>query len=376
MTDVHQRARDRRADLLVTLLAMAWGLAAVGFGIWQQLPMAIGVGAAITVVGGLGFVLGPLVAGFGAAFVTGAGAVAAGATMTDAAIAAAGMITIVLVLVLLPIAASLSRGGRGVAAGTASAVGGDMAAAEMEIVQLLRAIRDHAGLSDQARRVLFREQETELLRQAVEADIAEGKYDVALRIARQMAEVFGEVEQSESFRQRILESRHQHYEQNATQAMAELRALLASRNFVAAHQAAERIRRLFAESPQVAEIDRLMADARAEHKASLEREFLELAAKEDAEAAMGVLRVLDRYLTADEAARLREVAQGVVVRHRENLGVRFKLAVSDHQWAEAARIGEEIIAEFPNAKMAEEVRSMIGVLRDRAARAVGTGAAG
>ena len=71
----------------------------------------------------------------------------------------------------------------------------------------------------------------------------------------------------------------------------------------------------------------------------------------------------------DHRERLAEVAQGVIVRHRENLGVQFKLAVNDHRWAEAARLGDTIISEFPNTQMAAEVRSMIDVLRTRATQA-------
>jgi hypothetical protein len=51
------------------------------------------------------------------------------------------------------------------------------------------------------------------------------------------------------------------------------------------------------------------------------------------------------------------------------LGVQFKQAVADHRWSEAAQAGEVIMAEYPNTKMADEVRSMIDVLRVRASQA-------
>jgi hypothetical protein len=81
------------------------------------------------------------------------------------------------------------------------------------------------------------------------------------------------------------------------------------------------------------------------------------------------LRELDRYLDKGEAGRLSEYAEAVVAKHRENLSVQFKIAVNDHRWADAARVGDAIMAEFPNTKMAEEVRSMIDVLRTRATQA-------
>ena len=83
------------------------------------------------------------------------------------------------------------------------------------------------------------------------------------------------------------------------------------------------------------------------------------------ETAMDLLKQLDLYLGRDEAGRLTEVAKGVIMQHRENLGAAFRIAVNDHLWSEAARLGETIIAEFPNTQMAAEVRSMIDVLRTR-----------
>jgi hypothetical protein len=112
---------------------------------------------------------------------------------------------------------------------------------------------------------------------------------------------------------------------------------------------------------------------RDDHKRELETRFLEAANRDDVEGAMALLKELDRYLGPEEAERLAEVAQGVVAGHRENLGVQFKLAVNDHRWAEAARTGEAIIEEFPNTKMADEVRSMIDVLRTRATQSAVAG---
>ena len=84
--------------------------------------------------------------------------------------------------------------------------------------------------------------------------------------------------------------------------------------------------------------------------------------------AMGMLKELDQYLSPDEAGPLQEVARGVIGKSRDNLGVRFKLMVQDHQWGSAVEVGEQIIAEFPNTKMAQEVRQLVPVLRERAAK--------
>jgi outer membrane protein assembly factor BamD (BamD/ComL family) len=40
--------------------------------------------------------------------------------------------------------------------------------------------------------------------------------------------------------------------------------------------------------------------------------------------------------------------------------------VQDKAWDQAADVGQRIIKEFPNSRMATEVRSMIDQIRDRA----------
>jgi hypothetical protein len=54
------------------------------------------------------------------------------------------------------------------------------------------------------------------------------------------------------------------------------------------------------------------------------------------------------------------------------LGVQFRFAVQGKRWQDAVDIGLELIREFPNARMAHEVRERIETLRERA-RAAATG---
>ena len=71
-----------------------------------------------------------------------------------------------------------------------------------------------------------------------------------------------------------------------------------------------------------------------------------------------------------EAEPYREVAKGVIGQARENLGVQFKLAVQDRQWHIAAAVGDRIIKEFPNSRMAQEIREVIDGIREQASRVV------
>lgn len=149
--------------------------------------------------------------------------------------------------------------------------------------------------------------------------------------------------------------------------MEKLDALLAKHQFDQAIKEAHKIQRLYAESPQVRDVHKTVAHAREQYKHDLEREFLEAAKVDDVDRAVELLKELDMYLTEQEAEPFRETARGVIGKQRENLGVQFKIAVHDKEWLRAVSVGEQIIREFPNSRMADEVRSMLDLLRERAA---------
>lgn len=260
--------------------------------------------------------------------------------------------------------------------------GSTSAAAERELrlldeqTALLRQIHEHTMLSEGSKRLLYRTKELDLLRHAIEEDIARGDYDAALTMCTTMAEEFGFRSEAEAFRETIESMRREHYEKSLQESMATLEAAIAEHDWAAARQEAARVRRLFPEAGIVEELDARIEAARESHKAAMIERFVAAAEHGEDETAMRLLRELDRYLTREDATRLHDTAQGVVGRHRENLSVQFNIAVRDRNWAEAVRVGNDIVREFPNSKMAEEVRSMIEVLQTRATHAAVHAASG
>lgn len=234
----------------------------------------------------------------------------------------------------------------------------------------IEALRENSMLSDNAKRVLFRDRELDMLRNAIEDDIARADYNAAITLCDEMSALFGQRQEAEAFRSRIAQARAQQYELEVQAAVDQFDASLEEHNWAMVHQQAARIRRLYPDSHIVGDMDFRIESARNKHKTELESRFLEAAEKDDPATAMELLKQLDRYLSRGEAQRLTTVAQGVILRHREGLGHAFRRAVSEHRWAEAADLGEAIMAEFPNSQMASEVRSMLDVLRSRAGQAV------
>jgi hypothetical protein len=235
-----------------------------------------------------------------------------------------------------------------------------------ELTRTVRALNNHASLSNDARRVLNRQAERDLLRLAIEEDIESRNWDAAMVLVKELADNFGYRADAEEFRRKIDQARYQTVDREVSDAIGYLDGLIIQRRWDEALVDAARIQRLYPDSPRVEPLKARVEDARALYRKELERRFLQAAQEGRPEEALLLMKELDPYLTVTEAEPLREMARGVIGMARDTLGASFKMAVQDRQWREAARLGDRIIAEFPNSRMASEVRDVIDGIRMRA----------
>jgi hypothetical protein len=269
-----------------------------------------------------------------------------------------GVAGTLLVLTLGPIAFILARGG-------------SSRAALAEVAAHVRAIREHALLSDDARRVINRSTERELLERAIEEDIAGKNWDAALILARELSERFGFRAEADRLRERIEAARLHTRDAEITDAVGYLDGLILQRRWDQADAEAARLQRVFPDSPRVGPLRGRVADARASHKQGLQDRLLDAARADRSEEAMALLKELDPYLTPQEAEGMQQIARDVIARRRDQMGADFRLAVQERRWADAATIGDSIVAEFPNSRMAEEVAGLIEGVRAKAQGAAG-----
>jgi len=300
---------------------------------------------------------------YGAAAVAAVALAVYGYIDQNVGVLALGGLAVVLVLAVAPVSfvTAAGRSDPGGGPGVDMLVG--------EIRQLRRSIErlsEYQALSDDARRVLNRARERELLIRAIEEDVAAEDWDAAIVLCEELAERFGYREDAEQFRQRVEHARAATRDRNVATAIAALDGLIVQRRWDHAISHAASIQRLYPDSPRVTGLRQRVENARDRYKTDLERRFLHAAQSEGPDEALDLLKELDAYLTEAEAEPYRELARGIIGKARDNLGASFKLAVRDRRWRDAASLGERIIAEFPNTRMAEEVRSMIDGLRQRA----------
>jgi len=299
-----------------------------------------------------------------AAYVGGAaiaiGVIAQGAISLSWELGAIGALALVVVIATAPIAFSLRSGvGR---SQPSNALRREVADLSAQIARL----GEMGALSDDARRVLNRKRERELLRKAIEEDITSEDWDAAMVLVKELAERFGYRVDAEEFRERIETARFQTVDRRVADAVSNVDRLITQLRWDEAFAEAGRVTRLHPDSPRVEGLRHRVEHARSRYKVDLERRFLHAAQAEQHDEALDLVKELDAYLTEDEAEPFREVARGVIGKARENLGVQFKLAVQDRDWRRALDAGERVLAEFPNTRMAAEIRDMIEGVRTRA----------
>lgn len=236
-----------------------------------------------------------------------------------------------------------------------------------DAADLLRSINERLLLSETAKRIAYRHEDIETLRNTVREDISKHRFDAALILVAELSQTYGQLEEAENFRDQITAARMAEQETKVTAAIARLDDILARHEFERGLREAEKIQRLFPDSERVRPLVQRVAQSKEAYKHSLEREFLAASERDDVDKAIELLKELDRYLSEAEAEPFRETARGVIGKKRDNLGVQFKIAVHDKEWLRAVRVGEQIIQDFPNTKMSNEVRSMLDLLRERAA---------
>ncbi len=269
----------------------------------------------------------------------------------------ASSLALLLVLLLWPIAAAV-RGQRRALA--------NMSVRQDEMSSAVRSLAEQSSLSDDARRVLNRRMERDLLRRAIEEDIAAEDWDAAAVLCAELADQFGYRADAEELRRRIDRARFQTVERDVSDAVAEMDAMLAQRNWAEAQVAAVRIARMYPESPSVEGLRHRVARVRGTYRSELETRFRAAADENRVEEALDLLEELDRYLTEADARPYVEVARTVIEKAKGQFGEQFTAAVHDREWGAASRIGGRIMSRFPNTRMAQEVRDVLETIQQRA----------
>ena len=223
------------------------------------------------------------------------------------------------------------------------------------------------SLSDQAKSLIYRDQEIEALREAIHDDMVRQDYKTAASMIESIEKKFGYVDEAARMRNELVDAQKATLEEKIDTAVGRVQKIIELHDWPRATRAAHKLLNAFPKNPKIASLPGRVETERANHKRRLLQEYGEAVRKNDVDHSIELLKELDRHLTPQEAAALEESARGVFKTKLHNLGVEFAIHVTDQRWADAIATGDQIMQDYPNSRMSTEVRQKMSQLRAREA---------
>lgn len=222
-------------------------------------------------------------------------------------------------------------------------------------------------MSDAGKSLVFRDREIEALNELIHEYVIRQDETKAEALVAQVEKRLGYADQVERMRSELAAARETTIDQKVDAAIQRINQFIEKQDWAQAMRHTRRLLAALPDNPKVAALPQLVRSARIKHKRGLLQDYGEAVKTGDIDRSIELIRELDKYLTPQEGAALQESARGVFRAKLHNLGVQFAIRVTEENWDEAISIGEQIINEYPNSRMAQEVRTKMETLRTLAA---------
>jgi len=282
---------------------------------------------------------------------------------------AAGGVCIVAVAITFPIAKALYTAVS--AQDSAEEMGNRVNQRLEQMVTLMGRISEQQLLSDRARSVAFRDKDREAIRTAINEELLQGEWEAAFALADQYEQAFGSKTEADRFRADISGRRNINMRQQIDDVMLIIDRHIKGEQWSAAMREAEKLLSQLPDNDQVKRIPQEIEQRRQAHKQALIQTWHEASARHDWDGAIEILRQGGPYLTPAEAESMQETVRNVFKEKLNNMGAQFASLIRERKWHDAIKLGEQIQADFPNSRIAQEVREKMESLRARASEPAG-----
>ncbi len=234
---------------------------------------------------------------------------------------------------------------------------------------LLLQISQASRLSDTAKEIVFRDSEQMELGEAALTKLHQHDFEAANSMIEAMREHPKYQEVAERLKRMSEKYRTATEEGRVNQIIAHIENLCDKKLWEPAAAQIENLIHMFPYSEKA----KMMRAKLQERKDFQKRKLLadwDLAVREkNTDRSLEILKELDLYLTPAEALALQESASTVFKTKLHNMGVEFSVAVTEQNWKKALETGRRIIQNFPNSRMAAEIRGKLDILLERAKNA-------
>ncbi len=230
---------------------------------------------------------------------------------------------------------------------------------------ILTQINQSTRLSETAKTIAFRDTDRQSLREAVFDKLQQQDFDTTYEIIDEIACRPEYKELAEQLRAQATKYHDATDTERESQVIAHIEKLFESYQWAKASAQIERLIKAYPNSEEAKVMRQKLLDKKEGRKKVLLNAWDDAVKRQATNRSLQILRELDLYLTPNEGLALQEAARDVFRTKLHNLGVQFSLAVSGRQWSKAVDIGRQIIHDFPNSKMAEEIRENLDVLQQK-----------
>ena len=230
---------------------------------------------------------------------------------------------------------------------------------------VLTQINQNTRISEAAKAIAFRDADMQSLRETVFDKLQQQDFDTTYEIIDEIARRVEYKSLAEQLRIQANNYRDATDAERVNQVIAHIEKLFESSQWAKASTQIERLIRDFPKSENAKAMRQKLLDKKEERKKILLNAWDDAIKRQATDRSLEILRELDLYLTPNEGLALQEAAKDVFRNKLHNLGVQFSLAVSGKQWEKAIEAGEQIIRDFPNSRMAEEIHEKWDILKQK-----------
>lgn len=234
---------------------------------------------------------------------------------------------------------------------------------------MLEAIAENTRISDSAKSLARRDQELDALREAIRDDIRKEKWEAGLTLIDEMERRFGYKEEADRVREELDDARNDRIQSRLSEAVEMIESHFISHEWERAQREIDRLVNALPDDSRVLSLQDRIKTLKDQHKQELKAAWDDAVRRHDTDHAIDILKELDVYLSPAEAQSLQTSARNVFKEKLLQVGIQFRFAVTERRWQDALTTGLELIRDFPNARMANEVREAMDTLRERARQA-------
>jgi hypothetical protein len=239
----------------------------------------------------------------------------------------------------------------------------DVAGALEKIHAGLAQINQSTKLSEKAKAIAFRDEEKRSLREAVFDKLQQHDFDAAYEIIDEIANRSEYKELAEQLQAQADNYRTATDQERINQVITHIEKLFEDYQWAKASAQIERLINAYPDSEKAKAMRQSLLDSKEERKRILLAAWDDAVKSQETDRSLAILKELDMYLTPNEALALQEAARDVFRTKLHNLGMQFSIAVTEKRWGDALQMGQQIVNDFPNSKMAEEIRQKLDVLK-------------